>query len=81
MDNITTNLDEIVKLCREININKASCIEHLSSEILRDAFLAVPEKLVELFNLSFRISDIPRDWKVAKVTPLPKAGIATMLEI
>ena len=36
---INTNEDEIVKLCEQININKASCIGNLSSEILRDAFL------------------------------------------
>ena len=50
LDNITTNIDEIIKLCQEININKSSCIDHLSSEILRDAYLAVPHILVELFN-------------------------------
>ena len=74
MDNITTDLDKIVKLCKEININKSSCIEHISSEVLRDAFLAIPEKVVDLFYLSFTSSEIPRDWKIAKVTPLPKAG-------
>ena len=74
LDDIETNLDEIIKLCREININKSSCIEHLSCEILRDAFLAKPEILMELFNLSFERSEIPNEWKVAKVTPLPKAG-------
>ena len=35
MDNIITDLDEIIKLCKEININKSSCIEHISSEVLR----------------------------------------------
>ena len=74
LGDMKTNLDEIIKLCQEININKASCIEHLSSEILRDAFLAIPETLMELFNLSFELSEVPSDWKVAKVTPLPKAG-------
>ena len=74
IDFISTNLDEIIKLCKEININKSSSIEHLSSEILRDAFLAVPEKLLDLFNLSFELAEIPPDWKIAKVTPIPKAG-------
>ena len=74
LENIETNLDEILKLCKEINVNKSSCVENLSSEILRDAFLAIPEKMVPLFNLSFVSSEIPSDWKIAKVTPLPKAG-------
>ena len=33
-----------------------------------------PVKVVELFNLSFDLCEIPNDWKIAKVTPLPKAG-------
>ena len=74
MENIETNIDEIIKLCKEININKSSCVENLSSEILRDAFLAIPERIVILFNLSFLLSEIPPVWKIAKVTPLPKAG-------
>ena len=74
IESIQTNVDEITKLCKDMNINKALCIEHLSSEIIRDAFLAVPEKIVILFNLSFELADIPRDWKIAKVTPLPKVG-------
>ena len=74
LESIETNLDEILKLCKEININKSSCVEHLSSEILRDAFLAIPEKMVSLFNLSFVLSEVPEEWKIAKVTPLPKAG-------
>ena len=44
LDDIETNLDEIIKLCQHIDINKSSCVENLSSEILRDAFLAIPEK-------------------------------------
>ena len=74
IEDIVTNIDEIIKLCNGININKASCIEHLSSQILRDAFLAVPLKLGELFNLSFITAEIPKKWKIAKVTPLHKAG-------
>ena len=74
LDDIQTNLDEVIKLCREININKSSCIEYLSSEILRDAFMAIPEIIMELFNLSFELSEVPHEWKIAKVTLLPKSG-------
>ena len=73
LPNFETNLDEVIKLCKEININKSSSIDNLSSEILRDAFMAIPEKVVELFNLSFECAEIPDVWKIAKVTPLPKA--------
>ena len=36
--------------------------------------MAIPGKIVELFNLSFGLGEIPDAWKIAKVTPLPKAG-------
>ena len=74
MGDIGTDVNEINKLCKEININKSSSINHLSSEIIRDAFMAIPSKVVELFNSSFNLGEIPEEWKIAKVTPLPIAG-------
>ena len=74
LENVSTNIEEIIALCKNININKSSCINNLSSEILRDAFLAIPEKLVVLFNLSFETGEIPDVWKIGKVTPLQKPG-------
>ena len=38
-----TNI-EVTRICKEINVNKASCIEIVSSEIINDAFLAVTTK-------------------------------------
>ena len=74
LDDIRTNIEEVTKLCKVININKSSSIPNISSEVLRDAFLAIPGILTNLFNISFEMAEIPNDWKVAKVTPLPKAG-------
>ena len=74
MGDIVTDVNEILNLCKNININKSSSVDHLSSEILRDAFLSIPLKIVELFNLSFNSGEIPKEWKIAKVTPLPKSG-------
>ena len=74
IDDIVTNVDEVIKLCKAINIDKSSCIDQISSQVIRDAFLAIPEKIVQLFNLSFELADIPDSWKIAKVTPLQKPG-------
>ena len=74
LEDIRTNIDEVKKLCNNININKSSSISNISSGILKDAFLAVPEILTNLFNLSFELAEIPDVWKVAKVTPLQKTG-------
>ena len=62
-----TNIEEGTKLCKEINIDKYSCIENISSEILRDALLAIPGRITGIFNLSFELSEIPISWKTTKV--------------
>ena len=74
LGNITTAPDEILELCKKININKASCIDNISSEILRDAFMVLPARLCSLFNICFNTAVIPSEWKIAKITPLPKSG-------
>ena len=74
LDDIQTNVDEIIQLCKNINVNKASCINNLSAEILKDAFLAIPNRITGLFNCSFMNDNVPASWKVAKVTPLQKPG-------
>ena len=72
--NISTTTEEIIKISKNINVNKASCIDNISSEILKDVFLAMPEKLCIFFNDCFEIATMPESWKYAKVTPLPKGG-------
>ena len=74
LEDIHTDIIEILSLCKDINVNKSSSINNLSSEIIRDAFMVVPMKVVELFNLSFDLCEVPDEWKIAKVTPLPKSG-------
>ena len=71
---IETTSEELTEICKNININKSSCVDNLSGEILRDAFLAIPDKLALLFNNCFSTATIPTVWKYAKVTPLPKGG-------
>ena len=71
---IETNFEEITKLCKDININKASCIDNLSSEVLRDAMLIVPDRIAQIFNTSFNTGSVPDAWKIAKGTPLQKPG-------
>ena len=74
LENIETSSAELTDICKTININKASCVTDISSEILKDAFLAIPGKLCLLFNNCFRTATTPSIWKHARVTPLPKGG-------
>ena len=66
-------------ITKKININKVSYIGNLSCEILRDAFMGLSARLSQLFNTCFDTAVIPSEWKIAKITPLPKAGITKLV--
>ena len=70
--NIVTNTVEIIKICKDIDVSKAACVDNLSSTILRDAFLALNVQLVFLINCIFRTGIFPNAWKIATVIPLYK---------
>ena len=68
---ISTEIEEVIGLCREIDILKSSGLEILSARLCKDAFLALSEQLVH--NVcSLSSAKFPKDWKVAKIVPLFK---------
>ena len=48
LTSISTTSEEILDIVRKININKTSCISNLSGEILRDAFMVLPNTLHQI---------------------------------
>ena len=74
MENIRSTQNEILELCKNININKSSTIDYVSSRILKDAFIVLTDRLERCFNLSFDLGVFPDAWKIAKITPLHKGG-------
>ena len=66
--------NEVIKFCKEININKSSSIVNISSKILKLAFLTLSKQFTYIINLTFINSKIPDIWKIANVTPLFKSG-------
>ena len=69
-----TNIDEVKKLCREINTMKSSGIDELSLRLCKDAFLVLGHQLVHPFNRSLISGCFPDKWKVAKIVPVFKGG-------
>ena len=66
--------EEVVKLCKDINVYKSSGIDGLSSRICKDAFLVLSNQLTYLLNCSLSMSIFPEEWKIATVVPLFKSG-------
>ena len=77
LENFTVLEDEVLKFCKDININKSSALDNLSSKILKIDYLTLSKQLTFIVNQSFNLSKIPKDWKIASVTPLFKAGDAS----
>ena len=74
MGDMITNLEEVTKLCKEINPMKSSGIDNLSSRICKDAFMVLTDRLLHVFNCSLSTNKFPAGWKQAKVVPLHKGG-------
>ena len=72
-DIIVTN-DEVVKACKDINVNKASGIQNISSRIIKDAFMAVPNIVRHMIQTSLNTGVFPDKWKIANIIPLQKGG-------
>ena len=74
IEGFTTTLEEVTAHCKDIKIMKSSGIEDLSSRLCKDAFLALGQQLVHLFNSSLNSGRFPDKWKIAKIIPLFKGG-------
>ena len=74
MEVITTNAEEIVELCKGLNLTKSAAIAGMSTMVVKDAFMAIPEQIAYLFNISIDSGVVPGKWKIGTVVPLPKGG-------
>ena len=68
------SLKEVSDLIKGIDVYKDSCIEGISSFILKEGFGSLPKQLQYLFNVSFEESVVPREWAKGYINILPKGG-------
>ena len=64
----------VLKLLNRVKINKAIGIDKISNRILKIAAPVIYKNLTDLFNLFITFGVFLSDWKIAKVSPLSKAG-------
>ena len=74
MEDFITNAEEIVELCKGLNLTKSSAIDGMSTMVIKDVFLAIPEQIAYLFNTSIDRGVVPNKWKIGTIVPLPKGG-------
>ena len=77
LHDIVVNEIEILKICKEINVNKSSSLKNVSSRVIKDAFLSIPKVICHLIQASLDKGIFPDEWKIANITPLQKGGDKT----
>ena len=72
---ITIREDGIVKLLQQINPNKAPGPEDIPARVLKEVAESAAPYLKVIFDKSMSEGKVPRDWKIANVTPILKSGL------
>ena len=77
-----TEIDEetVLRHLTNLNVRKATGADGISAKLLRMAVPGIAKNLTKLFNYSLKIGQIPRDWKVPHVIPVPKKGVKELAE-
>ena len=70
--------DLVLKLLKDMNIDKAAGIDNLSGKFLKDAANILPKPISEICNLSIKYSVFPTDCQIAKLKSLFKKGSTTL---
>ena len=70
----------ICKYLQELKRKKATGIDNLPSNLLKDAAPVISKPLAHIINLSLTTSIFPTEWKEAKITPLFKSGKKSSVE-
>ena len=73
-DDNLPDLDEIVKLIREIDINKSSCVDKISSKFCKECMISVPHIIWHMMCKSLTTGIIPTDWTTGSINVIPKGG-------
>ena len=68
----SVTLDEITKLLKEINVNKAHGLDEILCRLIKEAAPENAQSLCDLFNKSIDMGIFPKEWKKAKVTSVHK---------
>ena len=74
MDSKHLSINELKDTFFSLKINKSSSVDDVSFNIIKKCFRMLCEPLTYLFQLSLEKGLFPDDLKIAKVTPIYKAG-------
>ena len=69
--------DEVYNLLCSLDTSKSNGDDDISAVMLRNTALSITEAVTKIFNISISLGELPDEWKVSRVTPIPKNGDRT----
>jgi len=64
--------EEVYSLLSTLDTTKANGHDDISARMLKETALSITPAVTELFNISIRLGELPDEWKVSRVSPIPK---------
>ena len=68
------NIDEVYNALNNLKMSKSLGPDRIPARLLKDSCFSIAPFLTQIFNASLASSVFPQDWKIARVSPIYKAG-------
>ena len=66
--------EEVYELLFNLDAMKANGPDDISAKMLKETALSIAPIVTQLFNISIILGELPNEWKMARVSPIPKSG-------
>ena len=66
--------DEVYELLCTVDTTKSSGNDDISTRMLKETAFSITPAVTQLFNISLQLGEIPDEWKIARVSPIPKSS-------
>ena len=73
-DKLLFTEEEVYNMLRTLDVSKSNGHDNISARILKETALSMTSIVTQLFNISIKLGELPDEWKVARVSPIPKSG-------
>ena len=80
VNDIDFSYDRVLKILRDINVNKAAGPDGINGRVLKNCREGIAYPLSCLFRISYNSGHVPNEWKLANVVPVHKKGTKTSVE-
>ena len=68
------NIDEVYNALNNLKTSKSLGPDKIPARLLKDSCFSIAPFLTQIFNASLASSVFPQDWKIARISPIYKAG-------